>query len=113
MPLTGGISIVGGAPGTSDTELLSTDKTVSHIDGLVLSGGSAFGLDSASGVTKYFNEQKKGFKVGKHIVPIVPAAVLFDLSAGGNHNWSTNPYSALGYEPFLLDLLEQGQVQRP
>ena len=96
--LTGGISIVGGAPGTRDTELLGPDKTVSYIDGLVLSGGSAFGLDSASGVTKYFKEQKKGFKVGNHIIPIVPAAVLFDLSAGGNHNWTTNPYVALGYE---------------
>ena len=98
VTLTGGISILGGAPGTREIELLKPDKTVSQIDGLVLSGGSAFGLDSASGVTKYFKEKKKGFQVGPHLIPIVPAAVLFDLNAGGDHNWSNNPYPKLGYK---------------
>lgn len=98
VPLIGGISILGGAPGTKDTELLNPDKTVTQINGLVLSGGSAFGLDSASGVMKYLREKKAGFKVGPHLIPIVPTAVLFDLDAGGDHNWSTNPYPDLGYK---------------
>ena len=98
VPLIGGMCILGGAPGTRETELLEPDKTITQIDGLVLSGGSAFGLDAASGVTKYLKERKRGFRVGSHLIPIVPAAVLFDLNAGGDHNWSTNPYPNLGYK---------------
>ena len=95
--LTAGVAIMGGAPGTRETDLLNPDKTVTLINGLVLSGGSAFGLDSASGVTTYCRENNKGFAVGKSIVPIVPGAILFDLSSGGNHQWTKNPYSDLGY----------------
>ncbi len=83
--LTAGVAIMGGAPGTRETDLLSPDKTVTLINGLVLSGGSAFGLDSASDVMTYCRENNKGFSVGKSIVPIVPGAILFDLSSGGNH----------------------------
>lgn len=95
-PFTAGVSVMGGAPGTRDTELLAPDKTVPAVDALVLSGGSAFGLDTASGVTEALRAMGRGFAVGPHKIPIVPAAILFDLSNGGDKDWTMNPYAALG-----------------
>ena len=95
-PFIAGVNVMGGAPGTRDTELLAPDKVVEQIDALVLSGGSAFGLDAASGVTDALRRQKRGFRVGPVQVPIVPAAIIFDLINGGEHNWSHNPYAQLG-----------------
>lgn len=93
---TAGLHVMGGAPGTRESDLLAPDKTVQQVDALVLSGGSAFGLDAASGVADTFRGQGRGFAVADQIVPIVPAAILFDLLNGGDKNWSRNPYKALG-----------------
>jgi D-aminopeptidase len=95
-PFTAGVHIMGGAPGTRETDLLAPDKTVQQVDALVLSGGSAFGLDAASGVMAALKADGRGFPVGPHLVPIVPAAILFDLANGGNKNWGENPYVAIG-----------------
>ncbi|TCL01330.1 D-aminopeptidase [Shimia isoporae] len=95
-PFTCGVSVMGGAPGTRETDLLAPDKTVQQVDALTLSGGSAFGLDASSGVADALRDQGRGFAVGDQNVPIVPGAILFDLLNGGNKNWSQNPYKALG-----------------
>lgn len=95
-PFTAGVAVMGGAPGTRETDLLAPDKTVQQVDALVLSGGSAFGLAAADGVAEGLRAMGRGFAVGPHRVPIVPAAILFDLMAGGDHDWQENPYPALG-----------------
>lgn len=95
-PFTAGVHIMGGAPGTRETDLLAPDKTVEQVDALVLSGGSAFGLDAASGVTQGLRDMGRGFAVGPHRIPIVPAAILFDLLNGGDKDWPANPYAPLG-----------------
>lgn len=101
-PMIASVAIHGGGPGTRDTELLSPENTVESIDSLVLSGGSAFGLDAASGVQAYLKEQNRGFQVGNVHVPIVPQAILFDLINGGDKDWGRYaPYRELGYEATL------------
>jgi D-aminopeptidase len=95
-PFTAAVSIMGGAPGTRETDLLAPDKLVQEVDALVLSGGSAFGLDAASGVAEGLRAMGRGFAVGGIRVPIVPAAILFDLLNGGDKDWTANPYAALG-----------------
>lgn len=98
QPLTASVHVMGGAPGTRETDLLAPDKLVSAVDALVLSGGSALGLDAASGVANSLRAQGQGFDVAGQKVPIVPAAILFDLLNGGDKSWDENPYSALGQE---------------
>jgi D-aminopeptidase len=95
-PLVAGMHIMGGAPGTRETELLAPDRLVQAVDALVLSGGSAFGLDAASGVMDGLRDSGRGFAVAGHRVPIVPAAILFDLANGGTKDWDVNPYRTLG-----------------
>lgn len=95
-PFTAGVHVMGGAPGTRETDLLAPDRALQEVDVLVLSGGSAFGLDAASGVAEGLREAGRGFAVGECRVPIVPAAILFDLLNGGEKGWSDNPYKALG-----------------
>lgn len=95
-PFVAGVSVMGGAPGSRETELLAPDKTVANVDALVLSGGSALGLDACSGVANSLRAQGRGFMVGDQNVPIVPGAIIFDLINGGDKNWSENPYPALG-----------------
>ena len=95
-PMRAGVHVMGGAPGTRETELLAPDRLVQEVDALVLSGGSAFGLDAASGVMEALRAHGRGFAVGELRVPIVPAAILFDLANGGNKDWTANPYPALG-----------------
>ena len=95
------VSILGGAPGTKETDLLSPDKIVDKIDGIVLSGGSAFGLDASSGVMDCLKNRNRGFDTGSIKVPIVPSAILFDLKNGGFKDWKTNPYRNLGQNAFL------------
>lgn len=97
-PFTCGVHVMGGAPGTRETDLLAPDKTVEQVDALTLSGGSAFGLDAASGVADALRAQGRGFAVGDQLVPIVPGAILFDLINGGNKDWEENPYKRLGAE---------------
>ncbi len=77
-----GVDVRGSAPGTRETDLLSPINTVEQVNALVLSGGSAFGLDTASGVMRFLDENKIGYRVGSLVVPIVPAAILFDLGVG-------------------------------
>lgn len=77
-----GVDVRGGAPGTRETDLLNPLNTVQQVHGVILSGGSAFGLDTASGVMRYLEERGAGFRVGTAVVPIVPAAILFDLGVG-------------------------------
>jgi D-aminopeptidase len=88
----------GGGPGTRETALLDPAQTVEGIDAITLSGGSAFGLDAASGVQAWLKEQGRGFVVRSARVPIVPAAILFDLLSGGDKDWGRfPPYRELGY----------------
>ena len=95
-PFTASVHVMGGAPGTKETDLLAPDKTVQQVDALVLSGGSAFGLDACSGVMDGLREMGRGFPVGPMRVPIVPGAIVFDLINGGAKDWDENPYRALG-----------------
>lgn len=96
QPFVAGVHVMGGAPGSRETDLLAPDKLVTEVDALVLSGGSAFGLDAASGVANALRAAGRGFPVGNQRVPIVPAAILFDLLNGGDKSWHHNPYAALG-----------------
>jgi L-aminopeptidase/D-esterase-like protein len=90
-----GVDVRGGAPGTRETDLLDPVNTVQEAHAVVLSGGSAFGLDTATGVVRFLEEQGIGFPVGEAKVPIVPAAILFDLSLG---DWKIRPDADAGYE---------------
>ena len=89
-----GVDVRGGAPGTRETDLLDPVNTVQQVHALVLSGGSAFGLDTATGVVRYLEEKGIGFPVGVGKVPIVPAAVLIDLRLG---DWTVRPDANAGY----------------
>lgn len=91
----GGVDQRGGAPGTRETDLLRPMHMVNEVHGIILAGGSAFGLDAASGVMKYLEEKKIGFNTGVARVPIVPAAILFDLGIGASN---VRPDSTMGYE---------------
>jgi L-aminopeptidase/D-esterase-like protein len=97
-PAIAACHVMGGAPGTRETDLLSPENTVETVNAIALSGGSAFGLDAASGVQARLREEGKGFAVGNQIIPIVPAAILFDLINGGDKGWGRYPpYRDLGY----------------
>jgi len=95
-PFRASVDVMGGSPGTRETDLLAPDKLVDGVDALVLSGGSAYGLDAASGVSDGLRAMGRGFTYADLIIPIVPAAILFDLAGGGDKNWNTNPYRELG-----------------
>jgi D-aminopeptidase len=98
-PVTASVDVRGGGPGTRETALLDPAQTIEGIDAIVLSGGSAFGLDAASGVQAYLREIGRGFRIRDAVVPIVPAAIMFDLLNGGDKNWGRFPvYRELGYE---------------
>jgi L-aminopeptidase/D-esterase-like protein len=97
QPAVAAVDVRGGGPSSRETDLLAPENTVEAIDGLVLSGGSAFGLDAAGGVQTRLREQGRGFAVRGARVPIVPAATLFDLLNGGDKNWGLfSPYRDLG-----------------
>jgi len=95
-PFTASVSVLGGAPGTRETDLLAPDKSVAQVDALVLSGGSAFGLDACSGVVAGLRAAGRGYRIGNAVVPLVPGAIIFDLLSGGNQDWIDTPYPALG-----------------
>ena len=98
-PVVASVDVRGGGPGTRETALLDPAQTVEGIDAIMLGGGSAFGLDAASGVQAYLREQGRGFRIRDAAVPIVPAAIMFDLLNGGDKNWGRYPpYRELGYE---------------
>ena len=97
-PAVASSDVRGGGPGTRETALLDPAQTVEGIDAIALAGGSAFGLDAASGVQALLKEQNRGFAVRSARVPIVPAAILFDLLSGGDKDWGRYPpYRELGY----------------
>jgi L-aminopeptidase/D-esterase-like protein len=77
-----GVDVRGSAPGTRETDLLNPINTVQRVQAILLAGGSAFGLDAASGVVRYLDEHRLGYAVGDIVVPIVPAAILYDLGIG-------------------------------
>ncbi|WP_108485455.1 P1 family peptidase [Oceaniglobus ichthyenteri] len=95
-PFVASCHVMGGAPGTRETDLLAPDKTVQMVDAIVISGGSAFGLDACSGVMDGLDAAGRGFAIGAARVPIVPGAILFDLLNGGDKAWRVNPYRELG-----------------
>ena len=95
-PFIASVDIMGGAPGTRETDCLAPDKLVEAVDAIVLAGGSALGLDAASGVANALRQAGRGFAVGPVKVPIVPAAIIFDLLNGGASDWQQNPYALLG-----------------
>jgi L-aminopeptidase/D-esterase-like protein len=107
----GGVDVRGGAPGTRETDLLQPYNRVEEVSAIVLSGGSAFGLASAHGVVQYLEEHGMGYKTGAGItVPIVPAAILFDLMVGDG---TVRPDAAMGYqacESATSEAVEQGTV---
>lgn len=88
-----GVDVRGGAPGTRETDLLDPVNLVERVHAVVLAGGSAFGLDAASGVMRYLEENKIGFNTGAARVPIVPSAILYDLGLG---RADVRPDSAMG-----------------
>ena len=90
------VDVRGGAPGTRETDLLNPTNTVQQVHAIVLAGGSAFGLDAATGTMKYLEEHGVGFDVRVAKVPIVPAAILFDLGFGGNPQ--IRPTADCGYK---------------
>lgn len=96
---TGGIDVRGSAPGTRETDLFQEKKTIEKVHAIVLSGGSAFGLDSAGGVMKYLEEREIGFDTGIVKVPIVSSAVIFDLGIGDKN---VRPDFKMGYEAAKL-----------
>lgn len=96
-PAVGAVDVRGGGPGTRETEVLKPDCLVDRVDGIVLSGGSVFGLEAASGAVSALAREGRGFEVHGLHVPIVPSAILFDLINGGNKDWGDMPpYRDLG-----------------
>jgi L-aminopeptidase/D-esterase-like protein len=91
----GAVDVRGGAPGTRETNALAPDNSVEIVNAVVLAGGSAYGLDAAGGVMKYLEEHQIGYRVGSSLVPIVPAAILFDLGVGDHPE--IRPDAGCGY----------------
>lgn len=105
-----GVDVRGAAPGTRETDLLAPGNLVERVHAVVLTGGSVFGLDSACGVVRYLEERQVGFDTGVARVPIVPAAVIYDLATGSA---SVRPDARMGYEACeraSSDSVEEGQA---
>jgi L-aminopeptidase/D-esterase-like protein len=100
QPFTAAVHVMGGSPGTRETDLLAPDRMVEALDAIFLSGGSAFGLDAGQGVMQGLREAGRGFAVGPVRVPIVPGAIVFDLLNGGDKDWTQSPYPTLGRRAF-------------
>lgn len=99
QPVAMGVDVRGGGPGTRDTDALDPTCLVEKVHGLVLSGGSVFGLAAADGVCAHLSEQGVGLPFTARAIPVVPSAILYDLANGGDKNWGTEPpYRALGIE---------------
>lgn len=88
-PCIAGVDVRGGAPGTRETDLLRPGNLVEQVHAIVVGGGSAYGLEAATGVMAYLRERGIGFAFGRGVVPIVPAAILFDLAIGRHDRWPT------------------------
>jgi L-aminopeptidase/D-esterase-like protein len=110
QPTTGGVDVRGGAPATRETDALDPLCMVDEVHAVLLTGGSAFGLDAASGVMRYLEEQGRGFDTGVARVPIVPAAAIFDLGVGSA---TIRPDADMGYQACQSassTVVEQGQI---
>jgi L-aminopeptidase/D-esterase-like protein len=103
----GGVDVRGGAPGTRETDLLNPVNAVQIVNAVFLSGGSAFGLDTGSGVMKWLEERNIGYPVGSGVVPIVPGAILMDLGFGGSAK--IRPGADCGYK--AADAASEAPVQ--
>src|SRR5258708_11359616 len=90
-PAVAAVDVRGWAPGTRETDLLEPHRTVERIDAVVLSGGSAFGLDAGSGVQAFLREHGRGFAIGDIRGPLAGGALLFHLPSGGATNWGAFP----------------------
>jgi L-aminopeptidase/D-esterase-like protein len=96
QPAMASVSVLGGAPGSRDTTMLEPEMTIDRVDAITLGGGSVFGLDAAGGVLAWMREQGRGQIFG--LVPIVPGAIIFDLTNGGDKAWGRYaPYREMGY----------------
>ncbi|CPS21543.1 P1 family peptidase [Mycobacteroides abscessus] len=106
---TGAVDVRGGAPGTRESDLLAPANTVATVDAVVLTGGSAYGLAAADGVMRWLEERGRGVPLSGGTVPIVPAAVIFDLPVGA---WKNRPDTEFGYRAAELadDAPEWGAV---
>ena len=91
----GGVYVRGGAPGTRETDMLHSEKSQGFVNAVVLSGGSAYGLEASCGVMEYLRENNIGFKVGDKVVPLVAQAILFDLNTPGEYHY---PDMSMGYD---------------
>jgi len=112
-PVTMGVDVRGGGPGTRDTDALDPTCLVEKVHGLVLSGGSVFGLAAADAATNLLSNDNIGLSFGPRTVPVVPSAILFDLANGGNKAWGGSPpYYGLGEEAYgkLTTHVEQGRA---
>jgi len=109
-PAVGGVDVRGSASGTRELDALSPGHLVQEVHGILLAGGSAYGLEAAAGVMRYLEEKGVGFPVGVTVVPIVPAAILFDLTVGDAR---ARPDAAAGYAACLAasaGAVEEGSV---
>jgi L-aminopeptidase/D-esterase-like protein len=104
-PFVVGVDVRGGAPGTRETELLKPENSVDQVDAIFLSGGSAFGLDVGTGISRFLEEKGRGFDTGVAKVPIVCGAILFDLFVGDPQ---IRPDARSGYE--AMRAAHKGQV---
>ena len=101
----GGVDVRGSAPGTRETDLLDPTNAVQQVQAILLSGGSAYGLEAATGVMRYLEERKLGFKLRAGVVPIVPAAILMDLGVG---DFTIRPDAEAGYQAALAATIGPG-----
>ncbi|MBI0434559.1 P1 family peptidase [Roseomonas sp. KE0001] len=98
-PAVAAARVSGGAPGSRDVALLSTEASMERVDGFVLSGGSTFGLDAAGGVQAALREAGRGQRFAGALIPLAPQAILFDLVNGGDKDWGRlSPYLEMGYQ---------------
>jgi len=112
-PISMGVDVRGGGPGTRDTDALDPTCLVDKVHALVLSGGSVFGLAAADGVSAVLSQQGTGLPFGPRAIPVVPSAILFDLMNGGDKDWGFEPpYRALGIEALdnLSTIVAHGRV---
>ena len=97
-PAIAAVDVRGGGPGTRDIDALAASSTVQEVHGIALAGGSAYGLDAAGGVMHWLRGKGRGFAIGGTVVPIVPGAIIFDLTIGGTMDWDHPPWWELGHK---------------
>jgi L-aminopeptidase/D-esterase-like protein len=102
-PAIAAVDVRGGGPGTRETDALRPEGAVAHVHGIVLAGGSAFGLDAAAGLMAWLAAADRGFAIAGQVVPIVPAAILFDLANGGDKSWTRDTKAPTPYRNLAVD----------